>query len=183
MACKNWNESRRGDALVNVICEKNDQTAVGSLERVDNFTDPATGMTHYEKFRKFHMKEDWRCVDTYEKGEVIQKPDNTFESTFDRRYLSISCNHCNQPVCVEVCPEGIIYKEDKFGAVLVDNEKCISCGECQAACPWDTPQFYDPEFDRFDMDDPKRPRMTKCTPVCGSNRRRIEARLRSLLFQ
>lgn len=163
MACKNWNDSRRGDVAVNRYREADYQVPLGAMEKSAHFINPANGLTHYEEFRKFHMKEDWRWVDTHETGQVIQQPNNTFESSFDRRYLSNSCNHCDQPACVVACPEGIIYKEETYGIVLVDHENCISCGECKTACPWEAPQFYTPEFDKFEMSDPKRPKMTKCT--------------------
>jgi len=30
---------------------------------------------------------------------------------------------CEDPICVSSCPCGAIYKEAKYGAVLIDNEK------------------------------------------------------------
>ena len=163
MACKNWNEARRGDAAVNGRDYKGKQVGLGRLEPLTHFVNPTTGTSHYEEFRKFHMKEDWRRVETHEKGGVMQRSDYTFASTFDRRYLSIACNHCDRPACKKACPQGIITKEPTYGIVLVNNTDCISCGECKTACPWEAPQFYHYEFNSFDEDDPKRPRMTKCT--------------------
>jgi anaerobic dimethyl sulfoxide reductase subunit B len=65
--------------------------------------------------------------------------------------LSISCNHCEQPVCVEACPTTALYKRPD-GLVLIDPQRCIGCKYCTWACPYGAPQ-YDPDY-RV---------MTKCT--------------------
>ena len=51
-------------------------------------------------------------------------------------YLPEQCLHCEKPPCVPVCPTGASY-QTKDGLVLVDPKKCIACGACIAACPYD----------------------------------------------
>jgi Fe-S-cluster-containing dehydrogenase component len=46
------------------------------------------------------------------------------------------CLHCANPPCVPVCPTGASYQTED-GLVLVDSRKCIACGACVAACPYD----------------------------------------------
>lgn len=55
---------------------------------------------------------------------------------------SFSCNHCETPGCMAVCPTGAIYKADD-GAVLVDYEICIGCGSCTSGCPYGVPQLIE----------------------------------------
>lgn len=46
------------------------------------------------------------------------------------------CNHCDNPVCVEVCPTEASYIAED-GTVQIDQEKCINCGACITACPYE----------------------------------------------
>ena len=55
--------------------------------------------------------------------------------------MPVPCYHCENPVCVRVCPNDAIYKEEKYGAVLVDLDKCNGMRKCWKACPYGAPQF------------------------------------------
>lgn len=57
--------------------------------------------------------------------------------------LFVPCYHCEKPACVNACPTGACFKEDKYGAVLVDKESCIGCEACYEACPYGCPRFRD----------------------------------------
>ena len=67
-------------------------------------------------------------------------------------YVSVSCNHCDDPACVKVCPTKAHAKHPELGGlVLIDHKKCIGCGACAMACPYHAPQL-----------DQKAHKMTKC---------------------
>ncbi|QKR00099.1 4Fe-4S dicluster domain-containing protein [Metallosphaera tengchongensis] len=64
----------------------------------------------------------------------------TFQIDGSKTALSISCNHCDNPVCLKACPALAISKDSR-GVVKIDAEKCIGCGYCQWACPYEALHF------------------------------------------
>lgn len=77
--------------------------------------------------------------------------DGVIESDFYNYHTSMSCNHCLEPACAEVCPVGAIEKGDK-GIVLTDLETCIGCGACIQACPYDAPVLVEEEEKAYKCD-------------------------------
>lgn len=55
-------------------------------------------------------------------------------------YVSVACNHCDDPVCQQVCPSGAMRKQED-GFVVLDSDRCIGCGSCAFACPYKAPSF------------------------------------------
>ena len=59
-------------------------------------------------------------------------------------FLPTFCYHCQNPACMDACPEDAVTKREEDGIVTVDAEACLgkdSCGLCLEACPYDAPQF------------------------------------------
>ncbi|HEX2969766.1 MAG TPA: DmsC/YnfH family molybdoenzyme membrane anchor subunit [Bacteroidales bacterium] len=55
--------------------------------------------------------------------------------------LSLACNHCENPACLEGCPAKAISLKGNTRSVIIDEEKCLGCRYCQWNCPFDAPKF------------------------------------------
>jgi carbon-monoxide dehydrogenase iron sulfur subunit len=51
-------------------------------------------------------------------------------------YVPMSCQQCVDAPCMEVCPVKAINREEGLGVVQVNQETCIGCRMCVAACPF-----------------------------------------------
>ena len=74
------------------------------------------------------------------------------------------CAQCDDYPCVKSCPVEALSVDDDTKAVIVNREKCISCGKCIDACPGQIPYLH-PEDEKavicdLCMGDPQ------CTKVC-----------------
>ena len=69
----------------------------------------------------------WTKVHAYEIGKYPQAR---------LRFLPTLCMHCEEPACLEACPTGAT-KQRPDGIVTIDNERCIGCGYCALACPYE----------------------------------------------
>ncbi len=63
------------------------------------------------------------------------------ESEIESKYFPILCQHCEEPVCAQVCPTNAIYKQEDSSRVLVDRERCIGCRACISVCPQEGLKF------------------------------------------
>ncbi|HYF94616.1 MAG TPA: DMSO/selenate family reductase complex B subunit [Symbiobacteriaceae bacterium] len=56
-------------------------------------------------------------------------------------YISMACNHCDDPRCVRNCPTGALVKNPVDGVVSIDPGVCIGCRYCTWSCPYGAPQY------------------------------------------
>lgn len=61
-----------------------------------------------------------------------------------RSYLSMGCNHCVNPTCLEGCPVDAYTKDPVTGIVRHSADACIGCQYCTWTCSYGVPQ-YNPE--------------------------------------
>src|SRR5438445_12289441 len=78
---------------------------------------------------------NWRRVAEIEGGWYPQ---------VTRAYLSMGCNHCVEPTCLEGCPVDAYTKDPVTGVVLHSADACIGCQYCTWTCSYGVPQ-YNPE--------------------------------------
>jgi len=55
-------------------------------------------------------------------------------------YLPVSCMHCDDSPCTNVCPTGATWR-DPDGIVVIDYDWCIGCRYCVASCPYGARHF------------------------------------------
>lgn len=82
----------------------------------------------------------WRRVAEYSGGSWSDSDNGELTPNVFSYYTSMACNHCADPVCVEVCPTTAMHIGDN-GIVSVDPDVCIGCRYCEWACPYSAPQF------------------------------------------
>ena len=80
-----------------------------------------------------------RCPD-----DVQIRKATSFEQQPVGPWISVACNHCEDPACVPVCPVGALTKRDD-GIVVQDHDLCIGCKSCIKACPYEHPVYVEEE--------------------------------------
>ena len=82
-----------------------------------------------------------QMVNGLESDEAFIKFDEMEQGVYPNVYaevVPVQCMHCEDAPCEAVCPTHATYTTDS-GVVLVDEERCIGCKYCMAACPYGNP--------------------------------------------
>ncbi len=69
----------------------------------------------------------FREITTYEGGKFP----NPWVS-----HVTMSCNHCGNPICADKCPTGAMFKREEDGVVDIRDNICIGCKRCIEVCPF-----------------------------------------------
>lgn len=76
-------------------------------------------------------------------GDWTPNDDGSYTNDVFTYYVSLGCNHCDAPACVENCPTGAMQKDPETGIVNNDKEVCIGCMTCEDSCPYSHPVKLD----------------------------------------
>ena len=81
----------------------------------------------------------WIWKESFHQAFEDQELDYVDEQLTESR-IPITCNHCDNPPCVRVCPTQATWKRDD-GVVMMDWHRCVGCRYCVAACPYGSRSF------------------------------------------
>lgn len=73
-------------------------------------------------------------------GKEMDTPQGRFPHV-QMQFITVNCQHCENPPCVKACPVGATYKRKEDGIVIQNYDKCIGCRACIVACPYNARSF------------------------------------------
>lgn len=99
----------------------------------------AMGMSLRPQDKPVHITdgvEESNISEKYYEPPLMQVIPSACNFCEDNKYeVSNMCQGCIAHPCMEVCPKGAISQVN--GRAVIDQSKCIKCGKCKAACPYD----------------------------------------------
>jgi tetrathionate reductase subunit B len=123
-------------------------------------------------------KAEWEIPTQYGRNWLRRLGPANTEHGLASTYYPGLCNHCDQPACVDACPADTVemeFKDSKTGktttmevaatwkdpfngTVQIDKTRCLGCGACADACPYDA-RYVNPDL----ADDDSEGKADKCT--------------------
>jgi dimethyl sulfoxide reductase iron-sulfur subunit len=87
-----------------------------------------------------------KCTDECQKAHFLPK-DHEWIKVYEivdedgfKKYFVRLCMQCENAPCLKVCPVAATYKNSE-GVILIDQDRCIGCRLCMAACPYEARYF------------------------------------------
>lgn len=113
------------------------------LRRCDGCQSQGTGPQCTEACNFGHfLPEPMQWIEVYEHelsrdaGEAEYLDSSTRPPQEGTRFMPTPCMQCQNPPCVNVCPVGATWTTPE-GITLIDQNRCIGCRMCMAACPYE----------------------------------------------
>jgi Fe-S-cluster-containing dehydrogenase component len=82
------------------------------------------------------------CKNEKQSGKDVRlRTVSTFAQTTPENalsFVSMACNHCENPACLANCPVGAFTKQEN-GVVTQNHAVCIGCNICIEVCPFTAP--------------------------------------------
>ena len=85
-------------------------------------------------------------------GDEEYTPAGSYPDDLRMTFFTVSCQHCENPACVKVCPVGATYRDEETGVVRQDYDKCIGCRMCMSACPYTGVRSFNWEEPKYSLD-------------------------------
>lgn len=134
---------------------------------------------HYSMVLREHLCIDCErckegCVETNKvpdyghRTTILERRRPLGEGDSETIFMPVLCNQCNRPPCVRVCPTTATYKEEKTGIIVMNDDMCIGCKTCMAACPYNARYFHEERraVDKCDFCWDTRLSKKEVTPAC-----------------
>ena len=88
---------------------------------------------------------EWACAFS-RTGDFKQEQTNIIAHVYpeDRFVATLTCVHCEKPICLAVCPIRALKRDPQTNAVVVEENRCIGCKMCMQVCPFGN-IYFDPE--------------------------------------
>lgn len=128
-------------------------------------------------------KAEWEIPVEFGRNWVYRLGPKYVDGTMASTYYPGLCNHCTEPVCVPECPADVenrtftsaktgesvtmevaaTWKDPFDGTVQIDKSRCIGCGACVEACPYNA-RYVNPDLIDDVSEDGKADKCTFCQP-------------------
>jgi carbon-monoxide dehydrogenase iron sulfur subunit len=115
---------------------KNGNTEVLASRPEDDYVSPKVITIHPQKCNGCGLCEIACSLFHLEYIDTSLSRIRVIEWHSDDIFLPNCCQQCAEAPCMAVCPKDAIYWNDDWGRVMVDYDRCVSCGTCMAACPY-----------------------------------------------
>ncbi len=84
--------------------------------------------------------------------------DRVLGPSFGQVHVPVACRHCEGAPCLQDCVPGDAIMRAPNGVVMIDENKCVGCGNCAEYCPYDVIQMVERVekksfWDRFHVSD------------------------------